>query len=83
MNKEKLLERIVIDSKIMVGKPTIKGTRLTVQLILKLLAQGMSTQEVLSEYQHITEEDIHACLLFAANSLDRTTFAHFATGTHE
>jgi len=78
MNKEKLLERIITDPKIMVGKPTIKGTRLTVQLILKLLAQGMSTQEILNEHPHITEEDIHACLLFAANSLDTTTFTHFA-----
>jgi len=66
MTKENLLNRITIDPKIMVGKPVIKGTRITVQLILQLLAEGTSTQEILTEYPHVTENDILACLFFAA-----------------
>lgn len=70
-----LLNRIIIDPKIMVGKPTIKGTRLTVQFILGLLAQGMTIQEILQEYNKLTQEDILACLTFAHNALENTTFA--------
>lgn len=70
-----LLNRIVIDPKIMVGKPIIKGTRLTVQFILGLLAQGMTIQEILNEYNKLTKEDIFACLTFAHNTLENTTFA--------
>jgi uncharacterized protein (DUF433 family) len=66
MNKQDtLLERIIIDPKIMTGKPIIKGTRLTVQHILKLLAQGITTEEILGEYNRLTKEDIFACLIFA------------------
>ena len=64
MDDKNILNRIVIDPQIMVGKPIIKGTRLTVQLILNLLSQGMSTDEILQEYPKITKEDIYACLLF-------------------
>ncbi len=67
MKEKKLLARIVIDPKIMVGKPIIKGTRLTVQFILGLLAQGMSMEDILQEYKKITLEDILACLTFARN----------------
>lgn len=75
MNKEKLLNRIIIDPNIMAGKPIIKGTRLTVQLILGLLAQGMTTEEIVQEYKKLTKEDILACLLFARDALADTTFA--------
>ena len=75
MKEKKLLARIVIDPKIMVGKPIIKGTRLTVQFILGLLAQGMSMEDILQEYKKITLEDILACLTFARNTLADTTFA--------
>ena len=65
MEKERLLERIVISPKVMVGKPVIKGTRLTVQYILGLLAHGATADEILQEYEGLTREDILACLLFA------------------
>ncbi|MBC8229565.1 DUF433 domain-containing protein [bacterium] len=65
MEKEKLLERIVISPKVMVGKPVIKGTRLTVQYILGLLAHGATADEILQEYEGLTRENILACLLFA------------------
>jgi uncharacterized protein (DUF433 family) len=61
-----LLNRIVIDPKIMVGKPVIRGTRLTVSFILGLLTHGVSIQQILSEYEGLVKEDIQACLLFAA-----------------
>jgi uncharacterized protein (DUF433 family) len=73
-DKTKLLKRIVINPHIMVGKPTIAGTRLTVQHILGLLAQGMTVQEILREYKGITLEDIQACLFFATEALENTVF---------
>ena len=59
-------ERIVIDPDILVGKPTIKGTRLAVEFIIDLLAQGWSEDEILRNYPGITIDDIHACLRYAS-----------------
>lgn len=58
----------------MAGKPVIKGTRLTVEFILNLLAHGSTTGEILEEYAGLVPEDINACLLFAGESLSRTDF---------
>jgi len=68
MEEKELLSHIVIDPQIMIGKPVIKGTRLTVQFILNLLAQGMTTQEILQEYNKLTKKDILACLAFARDT---------------
>ena len=62
-------DRITIDPEILVGKPVIKGTRLAVEFIIELLAQGWSEEEVLKNYPGVTEEDIHACLAYASASL--------------
>jgi uncharacterized protein (DUF433 family) len=62
MNESNLLSRITSDPNVMVGKPVIKGTRLTVDYILNLLAQGMTIPEILLEYEGLVEEDIRACL---------------------
>jgi uncharacterized protein (DUF433 family) len=78
MKDEKFLERIVLNPKVMVGKPTIKGTRLTVEYILNLLAHGTTVEEILGEYKGITQEDIQACLLFATRSLENTSFMPLA-----
>ena len=78
MKDEQLLERIVLDPKIMVGKPVIKGTRLTVDFILNLLAHGMTVTQVLQEYEGLTGEDIQACFLFATRSLGDTAFMPLA-----
>ena len=72
--EQELLQRITLDPKVMVGKPVIKGTRLAVEYILGLLAQGATTEDVLEEYTGLSVEDIQACLLFAAKSLESTTF---------
>jgi uncharacterized protein (DUF433 family) len=74
MNDQRLLERIACDTKVMVGKPVIKGTRLTVEYILNLLAHGSSAADILDEYEGLTPEDIQACLLFASQSLSSTAF---------
>ena len=71
---EKLLKRIVLNPKVMAGKPVIKGTRLTVDFILNLLAHGAKEDEILTEYQGLTIEDIQACYLFATKSLEKTDF---------
>lgn len=74
MKDEQLLKRVTIDPKVMVGKPVIKGTRLTVEYILNLLAHGTTVAEILEEYEGLTQEDIQACLLFATKALESTTF---------
>ena len=78
MKTEKLLERITLDPGVITGKPVIRGTRLTVQFILGLLAHGASEAEILEEYQGSNREDIKACLLFVTESLEDTTFMPFA-----
>jgi uncharacterized protein (DUF433 family) len=74
MKRNQLLERIVVNPKIMVGKPVIRGTRLTTQYILNLLAHGATVDEILQEYEGLTKEDILACLLYASVTLENTTF---------
>ena len=74
MKDQQLLDRITLNPKVMVGKPVIKGTRLTVEHILNLLAHGETMEEILEEYSGLTPEDIQACLLFATRSLENTSF---------
>ncbi|MFN2272209.1 MAG: DUF433 domain-containing protein [Anaerolineae bacterium] len=74
MKDQQLLERIALNPKVMTGKPVIKGTRLTVEYILNLLAHGTNDAEILDEYEGLTHEDIRACLLFATKSLEDTAF---------
>ena len=78
MNNETLLERISLNPKVMVGKPVIKGTRLTVEYVLNLLAQGATIEVVLDEYEGLTREDIRACFLFATKSLENIAFMPLA-----
>ncbi len=74
MEDQELLDRIVLDPRVMVGKPVIRGTRLTVEYVLNLLAHDATHEEILSEYAGLTPEDIQACLLFASRSLSSTSF---------
>lgn len=62
-------ERISVDPKVLVGKPVIKGTRIAVEFVVDLLAQGWSEQEILDSYPGITEEDVRACLRYASEVL--------------
>jgi uncharacterized protein (DUF433 family) len=74
MKNRDLLDPITCNPEIMVGKPVIKGTRLTVDFILNLLAHGTTIPEILDEYEGLVEADIRACLLFASRSLESTSF---------
>ena len=55
-------ERIVVDPNILVGKPIIKGTRISVEFVIDLLARGWTVEQILKEYDHLSLEDIQACL---------------------
>ena len=61
--------RITIEQNVLVGKPVIKGTRLAVEFIIDLLAQGWSNDEIIYNYPGISLEDIQACLSYASASL--------------
>jgi uncharacterized protein (DUF433 family) len=74
MIDRELLNRISTNPKVLFGKPVIKGTRLSVEYILNLLAHGATMAEILEEYEGLDEADIRACLLFASRSLENTSF---------
>jgi uncharacterized protein (DUF433 family) len=63
---EELATRITMNPEVCKGKPTIRNMRFTVAQMLELLASGMTTQEILSDYSYIEEEDIQACLWYAS-----------------
>ncbi|MFA4827852.1 MAG: DUF433 domain-containing protein [Thermodesulfovibrionales bacterium] len=69
MKEENLLKRITIDTKIMLGKPVIKGTRLTVELILEKLAYGATYESLLKDYPFLTRDDIRATVLYASKAI--------------
>jgi uncharacterized protein (DUF433 family) len=60
------LDRITIDPKVCLGQPTIRGMRITVSVILKMLAAGRSVQDVLEAYPELEEEDVRQTMLYAA-----------------
>jgi uncharacterized protein (DUF433 family) len=62
-------ERIVINPSILVGKPIIEGTRISVEFVIGLLGQGWAVEQVLAEYDHLKPEDIQACLSYASEVL--------------
>jgi uncharacterized protein (DUF433 family) len=59
---EQLLERISLNPKIMTGKPVIRGTRIPVEMIVRMLAQGITEEEILREYPRLKPEDTRAAL---------------------
>lgn len=71
MNEKELLKRIVINHRIMLGKPVIRGTRLTVEIIVEKLAYGQTFDDLKKDYPFIKEDDIRAALLYAAKSIAR------------
>jgi uncharacterized protein (DUF433 family) len=62
-------ERIVMDPRVMTGKPTIKGTRITVELILRKLGAGMTSEEIREDHPRLTADDVRAAQAFAADYL--------------
>ncbi len=69
MSNKEMIARIDVNPKVMVGKPVIRGTRLTVEFILNRLGHGASAEDILREYPGLAKEDIQACLLYASQSL--------------
>lgn len=61
--------RIEVNPKVMLGKPVIRGTRITVELLLRKLAEGASHKDLLEAYPHLTEHDIQAAIMYAAEML--------------
>jgi uncharacterized protein (DUF433 family) len=64
-----ITDRIEFNPKVMMGKPVIRGTRLTVELILRKLSEGASEKELLEAYPRLSREDIQAAIRFAADTL--------------
>ena len=62
-------ERIIVDPEVLVGKPIIKGTRIAVEFVLDLLGRGWTIEQILREYDHLTPEDIQACLAYASDMM--------------
>ena len=69
MTEKTLLKRIVVDSKIMLGKPVIKGTRLPVEIIVEKIAYGATIDDLRKDYPFLKGDDIRAALLYAAKRI--------------
>lgn len=63
--EQELLKRITANPKIFGGKPIVRGMRISVELVLSLLAQGETAEDVLTDYPDLTREDLQACLAYA------------------
>lgn len=68
------MSRITVNPKILGGKPIIKRTRISVELVLNLLASGASEDEIMEDYPHISKEDLRACLRYAATALKNEVY---------
>jgi uncharacterized protein (DUF433 family) len=64
-------DRIIVDPKILAGKPVIKGTRIAVEFVVDLLGRGWTAEQILREYDHVTIDDIRACLAYASDAFPR------------
>ena len=64
-------DRIVVDPKILVGKPVIRGTRLAVEFLMELMAEGWTRAQIFENYPQLSDDDIQAVLRYAAESLKR------------
>jgi len=65
MPSEPLLERIELDPDVMLGKPVVRGTRITVEIILEKIAAGCSIEQVLADYPRLTRDDVWAAVAYA------------------
>ncbi len=74
-----MIERITANPKILGGKPIIRGTRISVEFVLDLLASNVSEEEILEDYPHLTREDIKACLRYAALSCKNEIYVALET----
>ena len=70
-SKRDLLDRISVDPNVCFGKPSVRGHRIRVSLILDMLAAGMSFQEILDDYPGVTDDDIRACIAYGSEMSER------------
>ena len=75
MNRQ---DRIIVDPEILVGKPVVKGTRLSVEFIVDLLANGWAEDQILNSYPNLKADDIRACLAYASELLHAEKVYPFA-----
>ena len=80
MDIKQLSDRITINPDVMVGNPTIRGLRITVEQVLKALAGGMATQELLEDYPELAPEDMQAVLLYAAELVSEEQVFEIGSG---
>ncbi len=80
MTHEDLLQRVTVDPRICAGKPCIRGTRIYIAIILDALAEGLTPEEIVDHYPHLTVEDIRAALAYAAE-LSRENIWKVAAGS--
>lgn len=69
-----MLDRITANPQILGGKPIVRGTRISVEFILDLLASDVSEDEILADYPHLTKADIQACLRYAARAFKNAIY---------
>ncbi len=74
MKRQDPINRITANPKVLGGKPVIKGTRISVEFILELLASGATEAEILQDYPHLKSIDIKACLAYAARSANNEIY---------
>jgi len=75
-----LTDRIIVDPRILTGKPVVRGTRISVEFVVDLLAQGWTHAQILTSYPHLSEEDIRACLAYAGELLREEKVYPLKTG---
>ncbi|RKU25783.1 antitoxin [Candidatus Poribacteria bacterium] len=74
------MKKIIVDPGILGGKPILEGTRISVELILNLLASDASEEEILEDYAHLTKADIQACLNYAARCRKNEIYLELSQG---
>lgn len=82
MRKQNYRERIATSPKVMVGKPVIKGTRITVELIMRLLVQGQTPGEILKAYPHLKRDDIFAAIAYATELVEEESVYPLSESVH-
>ena len=80
MAHKELLSRICMDPKVCFGKPCIRGHRIWVSMILDILSEGMTIEQILREYPGLQEDDILACIAYGSE-MSREHYVEIATGT--
>ena len=80
VTNRKLLQRITARSDVFGGKPVVRDLRISVELVLSLLAQGIEPETILNDYPDLDADDIRACIAYAHAIISRDTLAAIAVG---